>query len=66
MAAIVEYARKQDRRTELEELRMEVRAAGMDMIAIGQRIYSALAGGHLKTVEHEAGRLVTLGQGYAK
>ena len=64
--AAIEYARKQDRRTEREELRMEIRAAGQDMQSIGRRIYTALIGGHLKTVEHEAGRLIALGGQYAK
>lgn len=58
--------RKPDRRTETEELRMEIRAAGMDMASIGRRIYAALIGGNLKTIEHEAGRLIALGAEYAK
>jgi hypothetical protein len=59
-------ARKADRRTETEELRMEIRAAGQDMVSIGQRIYALLVGGHYKAVEHEVGRLVTLGSAYAE
>jgi hypothetical protein len=58
--------RKPDRRTEAEELRMEVRAAGQDMVAIAQRIYSHLIDGDLRRIEYEAGRLSAIGIAYVR
>ena len=59
-------ARRLDRRTEAEHLRMEVMAAGQDMQSIADRIYAALIDGDLRRVEHHAGRLAALGGEYAK
>lgn len=64
-AALPLVTRKPDKRTETEELRMEVRAAGLEMRDIGRRIFDALTSGHTAVAMHEAGRLVTLGEGYA-
>ena len=65
LAAVMPAPRKADRRTEAEELRMEVRAAGQDMVAIAQRIYMHLIDGDLRRIEYEAGRLSAIGSSYA-
>jgi hypothetical protein len=57
--------RKLDRRTEADDLRMELRAAGSDMQSIAHRIYSHLIAGDLRRIEYEAGRLSSLGIAYA-
>lgn len=58
-------SRKADRRTEAEELRMEVRAAGQEMQAFAIRIRYALQAGDLYTVNRFAARLEAIGSGYA-
>lgn len=65
LAATLPAPRKLDRRTVEEELRMEVCAAGQDMQAIASRIYTHLIAGDLRRIEHEAGRLSSLGAAYA-
>lgn len=57
--------RKPDPRTEAEELRMEVTAAGQEMRAMAERISNALVAGHYRTAQHYAARLWVLGDGYA-
>lgn len=57
--------RKPDRRTELEDLRMELIAAGQEMRAMAERISNSLVAGDLHTAQHFAARLWTLGDGYA-
>lgn len=66
MAPVLAPVRKADRRTEAEEMRMEVRAAGLEMRDIGRRIFDALTSGHTAVAMHEAGRLVVLGEGYSR
>lgn len=56
--------RKHDRRTEAEELRMEVHAAGSEMSAMSQRIRNALTAGDMHSAMHFATRLGFLGQSY--
>lgn len=56
--------RKPDRRTEVEELRMEVQAAGFEMIAASRQITNALLSGHIAAAMHFAARLGLLGRGY--
>ncbi len=57
-------ARKADKRTEAEELRMEVLAAGSEMVAMSNRIVNALTVGDMHSAMHFAGRLGALGQSY--
>lgn len=66
LAATLPAPRKVDRRTEAEELRMEVIAAGHDMVSIAHRIYAAVVDGDLNRIEQHAGRLAVLGGEYAK
>jgi hypothetical protein len=56
--------RKQDRRTEAEELAMEVRAAGMEMLAMSERITNVLQAGDSHSAMHFAARLGALGRSY--
>lgn len=56
--------RKHDRRTEAEELRMEIHAAGSEMSAMSQRIRNALMAGDMHSAMHFATRLGFLGQSY--
>lgn len=57
-------ARKHDRRTEAEELRMELRAAGSEMVAMSLRLTAAIEADDLFSAHHFAKRLGYLGQGY--
>jgi hypothetical protein len=61
LAASLPAPRKMDRRSECDELRMELRAAGSDMQTIADRIYAALIDGDLRRIEHHAGRLASMG-----
>lgn len=56
--------RKADRRTEAEELRMEIVACGQEMKAMAIRISNALAADDLHSAQHYAGRLWVLGSTY--
>jgi hypothetical protein len=56
--------RKHDRRTELDDLRMEVHAAGSEMKATATRISNALTAGDMHSAMHYASRLWTLGNSY--
>jgi hypothetical protein len=56
--------RKADKRTELDELRLEVIAAGQEMKAMATRITSALVADDLHSAHHFASRLWTLGHSY--
>jgi hypothetical protein len=57
-------ARKHDRRSEADELRLEVIAAGQEMKAMATRISSALIADDLHAAHHFASRLWTLGHSY--
>lgn len=57
--------RKADRRTEVEDLRMEVRAAGQEMVATSHRILNALVIDDTHTAMHYASRLAVLGRTYS-
>jgi hypothetical protein len=57
-------ARKADRRSEADELRLEVIAAGQEMKAMATRITSALVADDLHSAHHFASRLWTLGHSY--
>lgn len=57
--------RKPDRRTEAEELQMELRAAGQEMVAAGRRIEYALRAERDDIALHECARLQVRGAGYA-
>jgi hypothetical protein len=56
--------RKPDARTEADELRLEVIAAGQEMKAMATRITSALVADDLHSAHHFASRLWTLGHSY--
>ena len=56
--------RKHDRRTELEEAWMEVRAAGQEMTAAGRRIEYAILADRPDVALHVAARLQVLGHSY--
>lgn len=56
--------RRLDRRSEAEELRMELRAAGQEMKAIAQRIHAALVADLPLEANQHAGRLWALGNQY--
>ena len=56
--------RKHDRRTELEEAWMEVRAAGQEMVAAGRRVEYAIVAGRPDVALHVAARLQVIGAGY--
>lgn len=57
--------RKPDRRTEIDDLRMEITAAGQEMCAMSERITNALAAGDWTSAMHFANRLGSLGCLYA-
>ena len=57
--------RKPDKRTAVSDLVMEVRAAGQEMVSLGQWLENALAIGDIHTAMHISGRLRFLGGGYA-
>jgi hypothetical protein len=57
--------RKPDRRTETDDLRMELRAAGQEMVAAGLRIEYAIHADRSDVALHVAARLRVLGDGYA-
>lgn len=59
------HGRKPDQRTEVAELRMEIRAAGFEMCAMAHRISNALTVGDSHSAMHFAARLWVLGNGYA-
>jgi predicted nucleic acid-binding Zn-ribbon protein len=56
--------RKADKRTELDDLRMEVRAAGQEMVAMSERITNVLQAGDSHSAMHFAARLGALGRSY--
>lgn len=56
--------RKADRRSEADELRLEVHAAGQEMKAMATRITNALVAGDTHSAHHFASRLWTLGHSY--
>lgn len=60
----IDRGRKTDRRTELEETVMEVRAAGLDMADQGNRIRLSLICGNWQAAMESACRLVYLSTGY--
>lgn len=57
--------RKHDRRTAVEELEMELVAAGQEMTAAGRRIEYAILSDRSDIALHVAARLQVLGAGYA-
>lgn len=57
-------ARKHDKRSEAEELRMEIVAAGQEMVAMATRITSAVVSEDWHSALHFASRLAVLGRGY--
>jgi hypothetical protein len=58
--------RKADRRSEADELRMEVRAAGQEMVAMANRIHNALIADDIRSADHYTNRLAFLGHRYAQ
>lgn len=56
--------RKADKRTELQDALMEVRAAGLEMIAMSERITNVLTAGDSHSAMHFAARLGALGRSY--
>jgi len=58
-------ARKHDARSETAELRMEIRAAGQEMVAMANRIRNALVADDIRSADHYTTRLAFLGQRYA-
>lgn len=58
-------ARKPDRRTEAEELRIELMAMGQEMQLISQRICTLIESGHITVAHQTAVRLGCLGASYA-
>ena len=57
-------ARKADKRTETDDLRLEVVAAGQEMKAMATRISSALVADDIHSAHHFASRLWSLGHSY--
>lgn len=64
-SVVVLRPRKPDRRTEVEELQMEVRAAGQEMTAAGRRIEYAILADRPDVALHVAARLQVLGASYS-
>jgi hypothetical protein len=56
--------RKQDKRTEADELRLELATLGSEIKAYAVRIHSAAAADDLRVVGNLSGRLWTLGHSY--
>lgn len=56
--------RKVDKRTELQDLRDEVTAAGLEMVAMSERITNVLVAGDSHSAMHFAARLGALGRSY--
>lgn len=57
--------RKADKRTEVENLRLELRTLGSEVKAYAVRIHSAAAADDLRVVGHLSGRLWALGESHA-
>ena len=56
--------RKRDVRSELADLRDEVTAAGLEMVAMSERITNVLTAGDTHSAMHFAARLGALGRSY--
>lgn len=70
MAAVLDFPRRSGKGRQsasverIRDLEMEVRAAGLEMVAMSNRIANALTAGDSHSAMHFAGRLGCLGQSY--